>query len=49
MIMCNKKMENTLDVLCQYVFEKNSYLDDKDKIIQEKDKEIVSLKGQLEV
>lgn len=25
--MCNEKIENTLDVLCQYVFEKNSCLD----------------------
>ena len=34
MIMCNEKMENTLDVLCQYVFEKNSYVEVK-KVMEE--------------
>lgn len=47
--MCDEKIENTLDVLCQYIHEKNKCLQASEKLLFEKENEIASLKAQLEI
>lgn len=47
--MCEEKIENTLDTLCQYIYEKNKCLQAGEKLLIEKEKEIASLKAQLEI
>lgn len=47
--MCDEKIENTLDVLCQYIHEKNKCLHASEKLLLEKENEIASLKAQLEI
>lgn len=47
--MCEEKIENTLDTLCQYIYEKNKCLQAGERLLLEKEKEIASLKAQLEI
>lgn len=47
--MCEEKIENTLDTLCQYIHEKNKCLQVSERLLLEKEKEITSLKAQLEI
>lgn len=47
--MCEEKIENTLDTLCQYIYEKNKCLQASESLLLEKEKEIASLKAQLEI
>lgn len=47
--MCEEKIENTLDTLCQYIYEKNKCLQAGERLLLEKEKEIASLKTQLEI
>lgn len=47
--MCDEKIENTLDTLCQYIHEKNKCLQASEKLLIEKENEIASLKAQLEI
>lgn len=47
--MCEEKIENTLDTLCQYIYEKNKCLQASERLLLEKEKEIASLKAQLEI
>ena len=48
-IMLNNEFENTLDTLCQYIYEKNKCLQADERLLLEKENEIASLKSQLEV
>lgn len=47
--MCKENIENTLDTLCQYIYEKNKCLQAGERLLLEKEKEIASLKAQLEI
>lgn len=47
--MCEENIKKTLDTLCQYIYEKNKLLRNAESILLEKEKEIASLKAQLEI